>query len=223
MGVRAICLANQLAEPHREIGISELIAEVHERAARIVRREMFGLFMKTKFAVPRSRRGKRVEVVTAADEHDCLPPILGLLQVIEQLVGRLEGDVRAMHHFLRRLARRGGLDDFRRLQTAARDPVGRLFHPRSVVGEVDGNRRGSRRDNPEEIFLMNELLSHVAEEAPHAMRVAEVEMQIVDDKNDDAARSVIARARRRQGSMPSQRAWAPRSYVRNRHARRAPA
>ena len=45
---------------------------------------------------------------------------------------------------------------------------------------------------------MPQLLRHIAEQAAYAMRVAELEMQIVDDKDDDAAGGVVDGPRWRQ-------------------------
>ena len=114
--------------------------------------------------------------------------MLGLLQVVQHVVHGLEGDVRAMHDFLRRLARRRLLDDLGRLQSAAGNLVGRFFHARAVVGQVDRNRGRAGRHDAEEIAVVHELFRHVAEQAAHAMRVAELEVKIVDDEDDDAAR-----------------------------------
>ena len=124
--------------------------------------------------------------------------MLRLLEVIQHVVHRLEGHVRAMHHFLRRLARGRLLDDFRRLQPAARDLVRRFLHTGAVVGEIDRDRGGAGRHDAEEVAVVHELLRHVAEQTAYAVRVTELEMKIVDDKNDDASGGVVDGPRWRQ-------------------------
>ena len=176
-------MPRQLGQPHRQLRVVELIALIHHRGAGIVRVDV-AVVQEDGVRGAGARPGERIEIVTVADEHHRLAAMLGLLKVIQHVVDGLEGHVRAVHHFLRRFARGRLLDDFRRLQPASRDLVRRFLHPAAVVGEIDRNRRRAGR--------------HDAEQPANARGVAELEMQIVDDKNNDAAGGVVDGPRRRQ-------------------------
>ena len=167
------------------------------RVARIVRVDIL-VVQEDAVGGAGARRGERIEIVAVADQHHRLAAMLRLLEVIQHVVHRLEGHVRAMHHFLRRLARGRLLDDFRRLQPAARDLVRRFLHTGAIVGEIDRDRGGAGRHDAEEVAVVHELLRHVAEQTAYAVRVTELEMKIVDDKNDDASGGVVDGPRWRQ-------------------------
>ena len=55
-----------------------------------------------------------------------------------------------------------------------------------------------RRHDAEHVAVVHELLGHLLEQLPDARRVAEVEVQVVDEEEEDAARGVVGGPLRRQ-------------------------
>ena len=74
------------------------------------------------------------------------------------------------------------------LQAGARDLLDRLVEPLAVVGQVDRDRRGAGRDDAEHVAVVDQLLRDLLEQVADAAGVAEVEVQVVDEDQEDAAR-----------------------------------
>ena len=68
----------------------------------------------------------------------------------------------------------------------------------AVVGQIDRDRRGPGRHDAEHVPFVHQLVGDFLEEIADAAGVAEVEVQVVDENQEDAARRVRRRARRRQ-------------------------
>ena len=84
------------------------------------------------------------------------------------------------------------------LQAGAGDLLDRLVEPLAVVGQVDRQRRRAGRDDAEHVAVVNQILRDLLEQLADAPGVAEVEVQVVDEDQEDAARRVGGRPRRRQ-------------------------
>ena len=112
------------------------------------------------------------------------------LEIVQQVVDRRERDVRAIPHFARPFGARRAVDDVGRLQLAAGDLLDRLLETRLVVGHVDGDRRRTARDDAEHVAVVHQLLRDPLEQIAHAAGVVELQVQVVDEEQEDAARDV---------------------------------
>ena len=124
----------------------------------------------------RARLGERIEVVAGADVDERLPPVVHLLQLLQDLVGGREGDVRVVAHLGRALRTLRRADDVRRHQAGAHDLAGRFVQPLAVVGHVDRDRGIAGRDDAEEIPLVNELRGDLLHEIARRARVSRAVM-----------------------------------------------
>ena len=106
--------------------------------------------------------------------------------------------MRAIAHFARAVGAFRALDDVRRLQAVAGDLLDRLVQHLAVVGRIDRERRGAGRDDREHVAFVDQRLRDALEQIADAAGVAEVEVQVVDDDQEDAAGGVVARARDRE-------------------------
>ena len=149
-------------------------------------------------ACPRPRLLERVEVVAVAHVDERLAPVVHLRQVLEQLGRRRKRHVRPVAHLGRPVLPFRPLDDVGRLQRAAHHLLERLVDPLEVVREVDGDRRGARRHDPEHVALVDERALDLLEQVADARRVLEVEVQVVDEQDEDAPGGVVGRPGRRQ-------------------------
>ena len=87
----------------------------------------------------------------------------------------------------------------------------RLVEPLAVVRHVDRDRRRPGRHDAEHVAVVDQLLADLLEQLANAAGVPEVEMQVVDEDQEDAARGVVGRSRRRQEhAFHAARARAPR-------------
>ena len=121
--------------------------------------------------------------------------------------------MRAIPDFARPFRARRPVDDVGRLQLVARDLLDRFVEPRLVVGHVDGDRRGSARDDAEHVAVVHQLLRDLLEQLANASRVVELQMQIVDEEQEDAPGDVVARPRRRQDDPLGRRRRRRREHV----------
>ena len=80
----------------------------------------------------------------------------------------------------------------------AGDLLDRFGQPPAIVGEIDRDRRGARRDDAEHVAFVHELVGDLLEQLADAPGVAEVEVQVVDEDEEDAAGRIAGRPRRRQ-------------------------
>ena len=106
--------------------------------------------------------------------------------------------MRAVPDFGRALLPFRPLDDVGGLERAAHHLLERLVYPLEIVGEVDGDRGGARRDDPEHVPLVNERALDLLEQVADARRVLEVEVEVVDEQDEDAPGRVVARPDRRE-------------------------
>ena len=90
------------------------------------------------------------------------------------------------------------VDDVLRLQPVAGDLVDRLVEALAIVGHVDRDRRRPGRDDAEHVAVVDQLLRDLLEQLADAAGVAEVQVQVVDEDQEDAAGGVVGRPRRRQ-------------------------
>ena len=148
------------------------------------------------FLGPRLRVG--IEVVAVADVDERLAAIVDLLELLQDVVGGGERDVRAIAHFGRTLRPVGRGDDLVGLQAGARDLADRLVEPLAIVGHVDGDRRGAARHDAEHVAFVDQLPGDLLEQLTDAPGVPEIHVQVVDEDQEDAPRRVVGRARRRQ-------------------------
>ncbi len=206
-GVRAVRGARQLGQLAREIGVGELVALLfRERNGSLVvarccrhRRSSPATAAVRAPCAPASsaRLLERIEVVAVADVDERLAPVVHLLEILHQVVGGRERDVRAIADFRWTFGADGRVEDFIRPQARARDLVDRLVEPRLVVGHVDRDRRRAGRDDAEHVAVVNQLLRNLLEQLADAAGVAEVQVQVVDEDQEDAAR------RRRWSGAPA--------------------
>ena len=114
--------------------------------------------------------------------------------------------MRAVADFGRPLRSFGHVEDVLRRQSGAGDLLDRLVEPLPVVGEIDRQRRRPGRDDAEHVAFVNQLLRDLLEQLADAAGIAEVQMEIVDEDQEDAARRVGRRTRRRQDDALLRRA-----------------
>ena len=139
-------------------------------------------------------RLERVEVVAVADVDERLAPVVHLLEVAHDVVGRRERDVRAIADFGRPLAAVRRVEDVLRAQAGAGDLFDRLIQPLPVVRHVDGQRRGAGRHDAEHVAVVNQVFRNLLEQLADASGVAEVQVQVVDEDQENAPGRVARRA-----------------------------
>ena len=142
---------------------------------------------------PRCLEG--IEVVAAADVDDGLAPVLQLLEVPHQVVGGRERDVRAVAQLGGPLRRLHPLDDVLGRQAAAGDALDRRLEHLPVVGQLLRNRRSAGADDAEHVAFVDQVAQHLLDQVARARRAPEVEVQVVDEDQEDAARRVVGRPR----------------------------
>ena len=106
--------------------------------------------------------------------------------------------MRPIPYFRRPFGGFRALDDVRRLQAVAGDLLDRLVEHLVVVGRIDGERRRAGGHDREHVAFVNQVARDPLEEIANPPGIAEVEVQVVDDDEEDATGRVVPRPGRGQ-------------------------
>ena len=186
--------AELVALPHERVGVAvaaAVAAPVIAPAARVHRPPAL-------FVLLLARVGKRIEVVAVADVDEGLAAVVHLLQALHDVVGRVERHVRAIPDLGRTFRAERRVENLLGLEARARDLVDRLVEPLAVVGQIDRQRRRPAGDDAEHVPFVNELVRDLLEEVLDPAGVPEIEVQVVDEDQPDAAGRVARRFARRE-------------------------
>ena len=142
---------------------------------------------------------KRVEVVAVAHVDERLAAVVHLLELPHDVVRRRERDVRAVADFGRTLRALRNVEDVFRRQAGAGDLLDRFVEPAAIVGHVNRQRRGTGGDDAEHVAFVDQFLRDLLEQFPDPRSVAEVQVQVVDEDQEDPPGGIVGRARRPAG------------------------
>ena len=120
------------------------------------------------------------------------------LEVLQRVGHRRERDVRAVPDFARAAGPARAVDDLGRLELVAGHLLDRVVDPRPVVRHVHLDGRRTARHDAEEIPFVHELLGNLLEQLADTSRVAELQVLVVHEEQEDAARHVGGRPLLRQ-------------------------
>ena len=141
---------------------------------------------------------ERIEVVAVADVDERLAPVVHLFELAHHVLRRRERHVRAVPHFGRTLLPLRHVENVLGREPRPGDLLDRFGEAAAIVGEVDGDRRRARGDDAEHVSFVDQLLGDFLEQLPNPAGVAEVEVQVVDEDEEDPASRVRGRPRRRE-------------------------
>ena len=151
-----------------------------------------------RIAQPQPRILEGIEIVSFADPHERFPAIVHLLEVVERLGHRRKRDVRAIAK-LGRPSRPGRhLDDLAGLERRASHLLDRVIHAPLVVRHVDRDRRRAARDDAEHVAVVEERLRNPLEQVANARRGLKLQVHVVHEEKEYAARCGIEPADGRQ-------------------------
>jgi hypothetical protein len=123
---------------------------------------------------------------------------VNLRQVLDDVVRRRERHVRPIADFGRSVRSLRHVKDVFWRETVAGDLLDCLIEPLAVVGQIDRQRRRAGGDDAEHVAFVNQLFGDLLEQFANASRVAEIEVQIVDEDQEDAAGRIVGWAARRK-------------------------
>ena len=89
-------------------------------------------------------------------------------------------------------------DDFLRRQAAAGDALDRRLEHLPVVGQLLRDRRMAGADDAEHVAVVNQDAQHLLDQLARPRRLAELQVEVVDEDQEDAAGRVVGRPALRQ-------------------------
>ena len=190
-GIGAVGAARKVGQFPRQVGIGELrpLVELLVELAPLVPRLPEASTEGGVFA--EARIGEWIEVEAVAHPHHRLAPVGDAFELRDDVARRRERHVRPVEHFGRALRSVLALNDVFGFQAVAGDLLDRLVQNLAVVGEIDRQRRRAGGDDAEHVAFVHERARDALEQIADAAGVAEIQVQVVDDDQEDAAGRVV--------------------------------
>ena len=187
-------LAHQLVQVH--VGIDGTPAEVRVVLIHQIQQRITESPALHPVAAPPAL-GERIEIVSGTDEDDGLAPVVDALDVVQQVIRRVERHLRAGAKVARALRRFHHLEDFGGNRSRATDLTNGLHHGLLVIRRTDADVRRAAGHQGHQIAVVDQCVANGLDQAAHMGAEFGFKMQVVDEDQEYSSGGLDHRGARR--------------------------